>query len=100
MLTNASIFFDWKNTLERKFIRSIIYHDYIPRNKENQSRRWYRSKNMQDKDVIFTTFGILVRELNDNKIDSPLAKIQLHRVILDKVPILNKKNAEVSLALC
>ncbi|CAF0927371.1 unnamed protein product [Brachionus calyciflorus] len=97
----ASLLYQWQGEIESKFERDSfkihVYHD------ANRKRHAY---NLEDNDLVFTTYEIVSREVEFDKEgnlvdnDSPLTRIKWKRIILDEAHRIKNHTTKANKAMC
>lgn len=92
----ASLLHQWKGEIDNRFQRNTFkYHVY------HDAGRKKNCYNMDDNDIVFTTYEIATREVNpENTDESPLSKIKWKRVILDEAHRIKNPNAKATKNIC
>lgn len=97
----ASLLYQWQGEIESKFetdtFKIHVYHD------ANRKRHAY---NMDDNDLVFTTYEIVSREVEFDKegnlldTDSPLTSVKWKRIILDEAHRIKNYTTKANKAMC
>lgn len=98
----ASLLHQWQGEINNKFEKnSFKVHVY------HEANRKKYSYNLDDNDIVFTTYEIISREVNvpDKeghiaKSDSPLVNIKWKRIILDEAHRIKNHSTKANKAMC
>lgn len=97
----ASLLYQWQGEIKSKFENDVfkihVYHD------ANRKKYAY---NLDDNDLVFTTYEIVSREIDFDKEgnqlsnDSPLTRIKWKRIILDEAHRIKNHTTKANKAMC
>ncbi|RNA33564.1 transcription termination factor 2 isoform X1 [Brachionus plicatilis] len=97
----ASLLYQWQGEIQSKFEKDTfkihVYHD------ANRKRHAY---NLDDNDLVFTTYEIVSREVEFDKegnltsTDSPLTSVKWKRIILDEAHRIKNHTTKANKAMC
>jgi SNF2 family DNA or RNA helicase len=97
----ASLLHQWEGEIKSKFDRDAFkYHVY------HEANRKKYAYNLDDNDIVFTTYEIVSREIPIDKEgtlmpnDSPLAKITWKRIILDEAHRIKNHTTKANKSIC
>ena len=97
----ASLLHQWEGEIKSRFEKdSFKYHVY------HEANRKKYAYNLEDNDIVFTTYEIISREIPIDKEgsvmpnDSPLAKITWKRIILDEAHRIKNHTTKANKSVC
>ena len=109
IIVPASLLHQWQSEIENRFEKnSFKYHVYHEANRKKQAI------NLEDNDIVFTTYEIVTRELDKlgdakdvdeikellRRSNSPLARIKWKRIILDEAHRIKNHTTKSNKIIC
>jgi transcription termination factor 2 len=102
IIVPASLMLQWEGEIKSKFhSESFKYHKY------HEANRKKLAYNLEDNDIVFTTYEIISREIKladkdgeERPSDSPLARIKWKRIILDEAHRIKNHSTKANKSIC
>ena len=109
IIVPASLLYQWRNEIENRFEKnSLKYHVY------HEANRKKLAYNLEDNDIVFTTYEIVTRELEKlgdakdsdeikellRRSNSPLGKIKWKRIVLDEAHRIKNHTTKANKIIC